>query len=92
MLLELPSTFRGPDQDDAGEEIEFACNWIKASTLFSGETIASPVVANFLAETRWFHDRKEAQTLSIWYGTGCGFVGWRLVGAGHSISITRQFN
>jgi len=61
MLLELPSTFRRPDQVDAGEEIELACDWIEASILFSGETIASPVVTNVLAETRWFHDRKEAR-------------------------------
>jgi hypothetical protein len=61
MLLDLPSKFRKPNAEDAGSEIELACDWIEASVLFSGESISAPTVADLLEESQWFAGREEAR-------------------------------
>ena len=61
MLLDLPSKFRKPNSEDAGFEIELACDWIEASVLFSGESISAPTVADLLEESQWFAGREEAR-------------------------------
>lgn len=68
MLLELPSTFRKPSADDASNEIELACDWIEASVLFSGESVASPTVIDLLVESQWFADQQEARSFTdnVW--------------------------
>lgn len=60
MLLELPSTFRRPDLNDAGKEIEMACDWIEASVLFSSEPISALTVGDFLIESQWFSDQEDS--------------------------------
>jgi hypothetical protein len=61
MLLDLPSGFRKPNSDDAGFEIELACDWIEASVLFSGESMSAPTVADLLEESQWFVSGEEAR-------------------------------
>ena len=61
MLLELPSTFRRPDSNDAGEEIEIASDWLEASVLFSGEAATAPVVTDLLVESQWFQAQPDAR-------------------------------
>jgi len=90
MLLELPSTFRRPDQDDAGGEIELACDWIEASNPIFRKTISSPVVANVLAETKWFHDRKEARDFVDLVWNRLRVRRLEVADAGHSILTTNN--
>ena len=68
MLLELPSTFRRPDSNDAGEEIEIASDWLEASVLFSGEAVTAPVVTDLLVESQWFQAQPDARAFvdEVW--------------------------
>ena len=68
MLLELPSTFRRPDSNDAGEEIEIASDWLEASVLFSGEAATAPVVTDLLVESQWFQAQPDARAFvdEVW--------------------------
>jgi hypothetical protein len=61
MLLELPSNFRKPSNEDAGIEIELICDWIEASVLFAGESICAPTIADLLLESEWFGSQNESR-------------------------------
>ncbi|MBK8090642.1 MAG: hypothetical protein IPK32_01230 [Verrucomicrobiaceae bacterium] len=51
MKLELPSGFRKPDNDDAGPQIEQACDWIESEVLFLSSQVTRTEVGDSLEES-----------------------------------------
>ena len=51
MKLEIPCTFRRPDKEDAGPQIEQACDWIEAEALFFCSPVTRTDAGDFLEES-----------------------------------------
>lgn len=51
MKLEIPSTFRKPDKDDAGPQIEQACDWVEAEALFFSSPVTRTEAGDYLEES-----------------------------------------
>jgi hypothetical protein len=51
MKLEIPSTFHKPDNEDAGPQIEQACDWIEAEALFFSSPVTRTEAGDLLEES-----------------------------------------
>lgn len=51
MKLELPSSFRKPDNEDAGPQLEQACDWIESEVLFLSSQVTRTEVGDSLEES-----------------------------------------